>query len=96
VNDSLQALETPTRREPGDRGIRLIPDRLANAAGITCSFLEPQNSEPDVLQKVNSRVTTAFGDVHGGAEREEVSLRVPAHLIAVERVAHACRQRGWV
>jgi glutamate dehydrogenase (NAD(P)+) len=41
-------------------------------------------------------MTSAFADVHERAEREQVSLRDGAYLIAVERVAHACRERGWV
>jgi glutamate dehydrogenase (NAD(P)+) len=38
----------------------------------------------------------AFGAVHQTAEREEVSLREAAYVIAVDRVARACRERGWV
>jgi glutamate dehydrogenase (NAD(P)+) len=38
----------------------------------------------------------AFTAVHERAERDHVSLRDAAYLIAVERVAHACRERGWV
>ena len=49
-----------------------------------------------VLRKVDARMTSAFADVHERAEREQVSLRDGAYLIAVERVAHACRERGWV
>jgi glutamate dehydrogenase/leucine dehydrogenase len=30
------------------------------------------------------------------ADREQVSLRDAAYLIAIERVARACRERGWV
>jgi glutamate dehydrogenase (NAD(P)+) len=41
-------------------------------------------------------MTTAFRNVYERAEREKVALRDAAYLIAVERVAHACRERGWV
>jgi hypothetical protein len=30
------------------------------------------------------------------ADWEQVSLRDDAYLIAIERVARACRERGWV
>jgi glutamate dehydrogenase len=50
----------------------------------------------DVLQKVDSRMTAAFTAVRERAEREQVSLRDAAYLMAIERVAHACRERGWV
>jgi len=85
-----------------DRGILIIPDILANAGGVTCSFLEQLQGPSqcldarEVLRQVDSRMTAAFGDVLERAELEQVSLRDAAYLIAVERVAHACRTRGWV
>jgi glutamate dehydrogenase len=86
-----------------DRGVLIIPDILANAGGVTCSFFEQVQGQSnycldarDVLQKVNSRMTATFGEVHDRAEREQVSLRDAAYVIAVERVAHACRETGWV
>jgi glutamate dehydrogenase len=86
-----------------DRGVLIIPDILANAGGVTCSFFEQVQGQSnyyldarEVLQDVDSRMTAAFREVHERAEREQVSLRDAAYLIAVERVAHACRERGWV
>jgi glutamate dehydrogenase (NAD(P)+) len=86
-----------------ERGILIVPDILANAGGVTCSFLEQVQGQSnyhvearEVLRKVDSWLTAAFGEVHERAEREQVSLRDAAYLIAVERVAHACRKRGWV
>jgi glutamate dehydrogenase/leucine dehydrogenase len=38
----------------------------------------------------------SFSEVQQRAEAEQVSLRDGAYLIAIERVAHACRERGWV
>jgi glutamate dehydrogenase len=70
---------------------------------VTCSYFEQIQGQSnfywdgqDVLEKVDSQITAAFADVHERAEREQVSLRDAAYLIAVERVAHACRERGWV
>jgi glutamate dehydrogenase (NAD(P)+) len=50
----------------------------------------------DVLAKLDARMTAAFADVQDRASRDQVSLRDAASLIAVERVARACRERGWV
>ena len=41
-------------------------------------------------------MTEAFRSVYQRAEDEAVSLRDTAYLIAVDRVARACRERGWV
>jgi glutamate dehydrogenase (NAD(P)+) len=86
-----------------DRGVLLIPDIVANAGGVTCSYFEQVQgqanyywSREDVLQKLDAWMTEAFRDVHDRAEREQLSLRDAAYLIAVERVARACRERGWV
>jgi glutamate dehydrogenase (NAD(P)+) len=50
----------------------------------------------DVLQKLDARMTAAFAGVPERAGREQMSLRDAAYLIAVDRVAHACRERRWM
>ena len=103
----VEAANRPTTMEANrlldERGIVLIPDIVANAGGVTCSYFEQVQGQSnyywgaqDVLRMVDSRLTAAFAEVQERAEREHVSLRDGAYLIAVERVAHACRERGWV
>jgi glutamate dehydrogenase (NAD(P)+) len=103
----VEAANGPTTAEANqlleDRGLLLIPDIVANAGGVTCSYFEQVQghsnyywSREDVLQKLDAWMADAFRDVHDRAEREQLSLRDAAHLIAVDRVAHACRERGWV
>ena len=67
-----------------------------NGSLQTLEHASPRWDAHDVLQKIDARMTSAFTAVHERAEREQVSLRDAAYLIAVERVAHACRERGWV
>jgi glutamate dehydrogenase (NAD(P)+) len=93
--DASRALE--------DRGVLVIPDILTNAGGVTCSYFEQVQgnsnyywSSDEVLQKLDSWMTEAFKAVYERAENDEVSLRDAAYLIAVDRVARACRERGWV
>jgi glutamate dehydrogenase (NAD(P)+) len=53
-------------------------------------------SSDEVFQKLGSWMSEAFKAVYERADDEEVSLRDAAYLIAVDRVARACRERGWV
>jgi glutamate dehydrogenase (NAD(P)+) len=103
----VEAANGPTTAAAGqllaERGIVVIPDIVANAGGVTCSYFEQVQGHSnfywdraDVLLQVDLCLTTAFRNVHERAEREKVALRDAAYLIAVERVAHACRERGWV
>jgi glutamate dehydrogenase len=49
-----------------------------------------------VLRKLESRMAAGFAAVREIAEREQVCLRDASYLIAIERVARACHERGWV
>ena len=102
-----EAANGPTTSEASrlleERGILIIPDIVANAGGVTCSYFEQVQGHSnyywdrqDVVRKVDSCMKAAYVAVHDRAEREQVSLRDGAYLIAVERVVRACRERGWV
>ncbi len=84
-------------------GILLIPDLLANAGGVTCSYFEQVQSnmnyfweKDDVLGKLDIKMTAAYFGVSDLAHREKLSMRDAAYAIAVGRVARACHDRGWV
>ncbi|MFV1958913.1 MAG: Glu/Leu/Phe/Val dehydrogenase [Planctomycetota bacterium] len=86
-----------------ERGVFVLPDFMANAGGVTVSYFEQvQNtynfywSLQDVHQRLDRKMTEAFHAVHGISEREKVHMRLAAYLVAVQRVAQACRDRGWV
>jgi len=86
-----------------DRGVLVIPDILANAGGVTCSYFEQvQGSANDywrrdqVFERLNTCLASAFRTVHDIAEHGGLSLRDAAYLLAVDRVVQACRARGWV
>jgi glutamate dehydrogenase len=85
------------------RDIFVIPDFLANAGGVTCSYFEQVQSnmnyfweKDEVLGKLDVRMTGAFLDVSGLARSKGLFMRDAAYVIAVNRVAQACRERGWV
>jgi glutamate dehydrogenase (NAD(P)+) len=85
------------------RGIFVIPDFLANAGGVTCSYFEQVQSnmnhywtQDEVLGKLDVKMTHAFHDVAELARSRKLAMRDAAYVIAVSRVAKACRDRGWV
>jgi glutamate dehydrogenase (NAD(P)+) len=50
----------------------------------------------EVLARLDRALTEAFVTVSEMARTRKVTLRDAAHVIAVSRVAAACRGRGWV
>ena len=85
------------------RKIFLVPDFLANAGGVTCSYFEQVQSnmnyfweKDEVLSKLDVKMTSAFQAVSELARRRNIYMRDAAYVIAVDRVARACRDRGWV
>ncbi len=86
-----------------ERGIFMIPDLLANAGGVTCSYFEQVQSNAnyywdrdEVLSKLDLKMTDAFVAVSELARSRKIYMRDAAYVIAVDRVARACRERGWV
>ena len=86
-----------------ERGIFVIPDFLANAGGVTCSYLEQVQSnmnyfweKDEVLGKLDVMMTAAFIGVSDLARKRKLYMRDAAYTIAIARVAQACKDRGWV
>ncbi len=86
-----------------ERNIFVIPDFLANAGGVTCSYFEQVQSnmnyyweKDEVLSKLDIKMTSAFIAVSDFAKENNLSMRDAAYVISVDRVARACHDRGWV
>ena len=86
-----------------DKKILVIPDFLANAGGVTCSYFEQvQNNmnyyweKDEVLGKLDVKMTAAYIAVSDFAITHKLKIRDAAYVIAVDRVAQACHDRGWV
>ena len=86
-----------------ERGVFLIPDFLANAGGVTCSYFEQVQcnmnffwDKDEVLNKLDQKMTSAFQAVYELARKNKLYMRDAAYVIAINRVAQACKDRGWV
>ena len=85
------------------KGIFVIPDFLANAGGVTCSYFEQVQcnmnyywEKDEVLSKLDTKMTAAFLAVSDLAKKQKLYMRDAAYVIAVSRVAQGCKDRGWV
>jgi glutamate dehydrogenase (NAD(P)+) len=85
------------------RDIFVIPDFLANAGGVTCSYFEQVQSnmnyyweKDEVLGKLDVKMTNAYLEVSELVLNKKLYMRDAAYVIAINRVAQACRERGWV
>jgi len=86
-----------------EKGIFTIPDFLANAGGVTCSYFEQVQSnmnyfweKEEVLSKLDTKMTAAYIAVSNFALENNLPMRDAAYAISVDRVASACHDRGWV
>ncbi len=86
-----------------EKGIFLIPDFLANAGGVTCSYFEQVQSnmnyyweKDEVLGKLDIKMTAAFMATSEMAKKNKLCMRDAAYVIAIDRVARASQNRGWV
>ncbi|MGE5175530.1 MAG: Glu/Leu/Phe/Val family dehydrogenase [Hyphomicrobiales bacterium] len=86
-----------------ERDIFDIPDFLANAGGVTCSYFEQVQSNmnyywerDEVLGKLDVKMTAAYHAVSDLARARKLYMRDAAYVIAINRVAQACKDRGWI
>lgn len=85
------------------KNIFVVPDFLANAGGVTCSYFEQVQcntnyfwEKDEVLGKLDVKMTSAFAAVSELARKKKLYMRDAAYVIAISRVAQAVKSRGWV
>ena len=86
-----------------ERGIHMIPDFLANAGGVTCSYFEQVQcnmnyywEKDEVFGKLDVKMTSAYLDVSKLAKEKNLYMRDAAYVISINKVAQASRDRGWI
>jgi glutamate dehydrogenase (NAD(P)+) len=86
-----------------NKGIHVIPDILASAGGVTVSYFEMVQDnysyfwdEDLVHERLDKRLAKAYYTVQEAIREKKVHPRLAAMVVAVARVAQACKLRGWV
>ena len=83
------------------RGIFLVPDILANSAGVTASYFEWVQdrhgyfwTEQEVNERLEQKMMEAFTAVREVSVAYKVDMRTAAYIVAIKRVADVTRVRG--
>jgi glutamate dehydrogenase (NAD(P)+) len=84
-----------------ERGVFVVPDILANSAGVTASYFEWVQdrygyfwTEHEVNHRLEHKMCQAFDAVLKTALKYKVDMRIAAYVLAIDRVAAVTRVRG--
>jgi glutamate dehydrogenase (NAD(P)+) len=82
-------------------GVFVVPDILANSAGVTASYFEWVQdrygyfwTEKEVNERLEAKMCEAFRAVLQTSLKYKVDMRTAAYIVAIERVATVTKMRG--
>lgn len=85
------------------KGVFIVPDILANAGGVTVSYLEwVQNlyhyywGFEEVQEKQATKMMEAFQNIWTLMEEKHVDMRQAAYMNAIKKISAPLRLRGWL
>ncbi|HUU37776.1 MAG TPA: Glu/Leu/Phe/Val dehydrogenase [Candidatus Desulfaltia sp.] len=101
----LEGANGPTTLEADEilkeRKVLVAPDILANAGGVTVSYLEWVQdlqryffSEEEIREKTEKKMKKAFWEVVAVMQKHDVTMREAAYIVAVGRVAESLTALG--
>jgi glutamate dehydrogenase (NAD(P)+) len=101
----VEGANGPTNSSADDiinsKGIMVVPDILANAGGVTVSYFEWVQNRLGLrwpLDRVNRRsdriMKESFERVYDTSKQYNVSMRIAAYIVAIDKVAKTYKYRG--
>jgi glutamate dehydrogenase (NAD(P)+) len=103
----LEGANSPTTPKAdeilNDKGVYIAPDVLCNAGGVIVSYFEwVQNlqhlrwEEAEVNDRLEQIIKRGFSEVAEKSKQDDVTPRVAAYELGIQRVVEASRTRGYI
>lgn len=101
----VEGANGPTTSEADEilnkKGVVIVPDILANAGGVIVSYFEWVQDmqllfwdEHEVYTRLENLLLKAFDEVYELSEKENVTMRMAAYMVALRRTVTAKKIRG--